>query len=122
MYSKAKGSSFSSQVGFNFLLSVTTKQSAKLYSRLELTYIEKCILPYKSFCLGSKIFKVENKNKQTKNRVRPFDSFSHHACIPMTPVVQTLDTTIHQVPLFKRWIALSTRPRLFKRWIALSSG
>ena len=66
MYSKAKGSSFSSQVGFNFLLSVTTKQSAKLYSRLELTYIEKCILPYKSFCLGSKTFKVENKKQINK--------------------------------------------------------
>ena len=65
MYSKAEGSSFSSQVGFNFLLSITTKQSAKLYSLLELTYIEKCTLPYKSFCLGSKTFKVENKNKQT---------------------------------------------------------
>ena len=24
--------------------------------------------------------------------------------------------------LFKRWIVLSTRPRLFKRWIALSTG
>ena len=102
MYSKAKGSSFTPQVGFNFLPSITSKQSAKLYSRLELTYIEKCNLPYKSFCLGSKTFKVEIKNKQTKNRVRPFDSFSHNTCILMTPVVQTLDTTIHQVPVFKR--------------------
>ena len=68
MFSKAKGSSFTPQVGFNFLLSITTKQSAKLYSRLELTYIEKCILPYKSFCLGSKTFKVENKNKQTNKK------------------------------------------------------
>ena len=37
MYSKAKGLSFTSQVGFNFLPSITTKQSAKLYSQLELT-------------------------------------------------------------------------------------
>ena len=68
MYSKVKGSSFTSQVGFNFLPSITTKQSVKLYSRLELTYIEKCILPYKSFCLVSKTFKVENKNKQTNKK------------------------------------------------------
>ena len=68
MCSKAKGSSFTSQVGFNFLPSITTKQLAKLYSQPERTYIEKCILPYKSFCLGSKTFKVENKNKQTNKK------------------------------------------------------
>ena len=98
MYSKAKGSSFTSQVGFNFLPSITTKQSAKLYSRLELTYIEKCILPYKSFCLGSKTFKVK-KQTNKKNRVRPFDSFSHHICILMAQIVQTFDSTIHQAPV-----------------------
>ena len=70
-------------------------------SRLELTYIEKCILPYKSFCLGSKTFKVK-KQTNKKNRVRPFDSFSHHTCILMTPVVQTLDSTIHQAPVFQK--------------------
>ena len=68
MYSKAKGSSFSFQVGFIFLSSITTKQSAKLYSRVELTHIEKCILPYKSFCLGS-------KNKQTKRKRKAWGDF-----------------------------------------------
>ena len=72
MYSKAKGSSFTPQVGFNFLLSITTKQSAKLYSRLELTYIEKCILPYKSFCLGSKTFKVKKQTNKQKKQGKTF--------------------------------------------------